>query len=240
MARIAGVERDLAVVMSRLESDKVPPDVDGRFPALARDARRFRRSMLTKGRLLTLWEAVQSVAELDGAAAEVGTYQGGSARFIATAFEATLGHEVPLEVIDTFEGHPQDRLSQYDSAMHMNPSLFTDTSYEDVVKYLSPWQLITVRKGDFSKVAPHLPEQSYRLVHVDVDLYEPTLDCLRYFGHRLVPGGVIVIDDYGSPSCPGVDRAVAEYLAAEPAFRRWGPRAKQLVIERRANISVAA
>lgn len=228
------MERDLALVLSRLEGDKLPRTTDERFLALAGDAKRYRRSMLTKGRLWTLWEAVQNVADLDGAAAEVGTYRGGSARFIAAALEATLGHEVPVEVIDTFEGHPQDRLSEHDSTAHKDPILFTDTSYEDVAAYLSPWTRITVHKGEFSRVAPHLPEQRYRLVHVDVDLYEPMLACLHYFGPRLVPGGVIVLDDFGSPGCPGVDRAAEEFLAADSSFRTWIPRAKQLVLERRA------
>lgn len=240
MARISAVEKDLAIVMSRLDGAKPPHTADQRFLALAYDAKRLRRTMLTKGRLWTLWEAVQNVADLDGAVAEVGTYRGGSARFIAASLEATLGHEVPIEVIDTFEGHPQDRLSEHDSEVHKDPSLFTDTSYEDVAAYLSPWERATVHKGEFSSVAPHLPDQRYRLVHVDVDLYEPTLACLRYFGPRLVPGGVIVLDDFGSPGCPGVDRAAAEYLAADDSFRTWNPRVKQLVLERRTRASVAA
>jgi O-methyltransferase len=238
--RISAVEKDLAFVMSRLESTKLPQTTDARFLALARDAKRMRRSMLTKSRLWTLWEAVQNVSDLEGAAAEVGSYRGGSARFIASAFELALGHEVPVEVIDTFAGHPQEKLSEHDSAVHKDPTLFTDTSYEDVAEYLSPWEQITVHQGEFSAVAPRLPDRRYRLVHLDVDLYEPMIECLEYFGPRVVPGGVIVVDDYGSPGCPGVDRAVHEFLAAESSFRTWTPRVKQIVLERRAADGPAA
>jgi O-methyltransferase len=231
--RISAVERDLALVLNRLDSAK-QPEADGRFSVLARDAKRMRRSMLTKSRLWTLWEAVRNVSDLDGAAAEVGSYRGGSARFIASAFEAVLGHEITVEVIDTFAGHPQEKLSEHDSTAHKDPTVFTDTSYEDVAAYLAPWQEITVHQGEFSAVAQRLPDRRYRLVHLDVDLYEPMADCLRYFGPRVVPGGVIVVDDYGSPGCPGVDRAAHEFLAADGEFKTWTPRVKQLVLERRA------
>ncbi|MGH8764347.1 MAG: TylF/MycF/NovP-related O-methyltransferase [Burkholderiales bacterium] len=48
----------------------------------------------------------------------------------------------------------------------------------------------------------------YRFVHVDVDLYQPTLDCFEYFWPRLVPGAVMVCDDY---NWPGGRQAVEEF-----------------------------
>ncbi len=231
MARIAAIEKDLEIVLSRVDgASNVPLHTDERFLALAGRIKRTRRTMLTKGRLWTLWEAAQNVAHLDGAAAEIGTYRGGTAYFIAATFAEVIGQPAVVEVIDTFEGHPQDKLSEHDSQTHKDPSLFTDTTYEDVVRYLAPFESVTVHKGEFSTVAPRLPDQQYRLVHVDVDLYEPTLDCLRYFGPRLVPGGVIVVDDFGSPGCPGVDRAAKEWFDANQGFGSWSPRTKQLVI----------
>ena len=45
------------------------------------------------------------------------------------------------------------------------------------------------------------------MVHVDVDLYEPTRDSFRFFFERLSPGGRIVCDDY---SWEGARKAVRE------------------------------
>ncbi len=60
----------------------------------------------------------------------------------------------------------------------------------------------------------------WSFVHVDVDLYEPTLACLEYFVPRLAPGGVIINDDYGSQSFPGAGRAWDLYFEdfGLPAF----------------------
>ncbi len=56
-----------------------------------------------------------------------------------------------------------------------------------------------------------LPEQRYRFVHVDVDLYRPTLGAFTYFYPRLEQGGMLVTDDY---NWPGARKAVDEFCAA--------------------------
>ena len=53
-------------------------------------------------------------------------------------------------------------------------------------------------------------------VHVDVDLYEPTLASLAFFYPRMNPGGVMVCDDYGFTTCPGATKAVDEFLHDKP------------------------
>jgi len=58
-------------------------------------------------------------------------------------------------------------------------------------------------------------------VHIDVDLYQPTLAALEYFYPRLAAGGIIVCDDYGSLSFPGAYKAVEEFSRKynEPILR---------------------
>jgi O-methyltransferase len=80
---------------------------------------------------------------------------------------------------------------------------------------------------------PNLEESPYRLVHIDTDLYQPTIVCLDYFGQRISPGGVIVIDDYASKKCPGVPKAVSEYLARTDQFQSWDMRTEQLMLVKR-------
>ena len=56
----------------------------------------------------------------------------------------------------------------------------------------------------------------FSFVHIDVDLYEPTHDSLSFFYERLVPGGIIVCDDYGSEACPGAYKACNDFIADKP------------------------
>lgn len=61
-------------------------------------------------------------------------------------------------------------------------------------------------------------EPCFALVSLDPDLYEPTLEGLRYFYPRLAPGGRILIHDYTSCQFEGVKMAVDEYCRAHGLF----------------------
>ena len=52
----------------------------------------------------------------------------------------------------------------------------------------------------------------FSFVHIDVDLYQPTLDCLEFFFPKLVSGGIIVCDDYNSSQFPGAKNAWDYYF----------------------------
>jgi hypothetical protein len=79
---------------------------------------------------------------------------------------------------------------------------------------LADYPDIAFHKGWLPHVLRELPERRWAFVHVDVDLYEPTLGCLEYFVPRLAPGGIIVNDDHASPLFPGGGLAWDEYCKA--------------------------
>jgi hypothetical protein len=58
------------------------------------------------------------------------------------------------------------------------------------------------------------PELRIALLHVDVDVYEPTVTILNHLFDRMVPGGLVVFDDYGKVA--GETRAVDELLQRRP------------------------
>ncbi len=51
------------------------------------------------------------------------------------------------------------------------------------------------------------------LLHLDMDLYEPTLYALERLWDLVVPGGVIVLDEYGLPPWGGEAAAFDEFVA---------------------------
>ena len=68
-------------------------------------------------------------------------------------------------------------------------------------------------KGWIPPILQQLPEQPWAFMHIDVDLYEPTKACLEYFYPRMLPGGIIVTDDYITPQYPGCRKAWSEFCA---------------------------
>lgn len=172
-----------------------------------------RTTLLGYDRLYTLWTLLQGIPLKGVALAEVGTYRGGSAHFMASVLEG-LGASCPLLVFDTFEGHA---VVDSDADGPHEIGQFSDTSFEAVSAYLSPFKNVKVFKGDFLKTSATTPalDGRFALVHADVDVYSVTKHILETFADRMVPGGVIVVDDYGFTTCPGAKKAVDEFAVTE-------------------------
>jgi O-methyltransferase len=66
---------------------------------------------------------------------------------------------------------------------------------------------------------------------VNVDLYRSVRDCIEFLYPRMVPGGFLVFDDYGFPSCPGARRAVDEAFAKRPEVPICLPTGQCLVVK---------
>ena len=71
-------------------------------------------------------------------------------------------------------------------------------------------------KGDCRLTVPEYCENNpglrISLLHLDLDLYEPTLTALEYLYPRVVPGGIVILDEYGMEGFPGETKAVEDYF----------------------------
>ncbi len=186
------------------------------FGELAAGVVAERNTYLHLDRLYTLWQTAQAMPASAAAVAEVGTYQGGSAKFVAEVL-GRAGRPLPFYVCDTFEGHVAVD-PELDRA-HAVGKQFRSTSLDRVAAYLKNYDFVRVLKGDIRETAASFAgERGFGLVHIDVDVYPITKFCLEFFATRVVPGARIVVDDYGSRTCPGVKKAVDDFVEATPAF----------------------
>jgi hypothetical protein len=182
------------------------------FGPLAAEALRTGRCLLYYDRLFTLYNALKNLQRRNHEKVgiiEVGVFRGGTSYFLANAIQQ-LALDATFHACDTFTGHAEaDVRDDYD---HHLPALFGDSSADAVGQLLAPFPHASVHVGRVQETFEQLPKR-IGLVHLDVDLYEPTLFCLRRFVPNMVPGGMIVVDDYRSLSCPGVIRAIDDFLA---------------------------
>jgi O-methyltransferase len=187
------------------------------FGDLARRVRRKRRTFLHYDRLYTLWQGVAAMPPDARAVVEIGSHRGGSARFIGDALRA-LGRELPFYVCDTFKGHVV--VDPEVDGRHGVGKQFAGIDVARVASYLQDLPFVRIVEGDIRETSRQMAdEHAIGFMHLDVDVYPVTRFCLDFFGPRLVPGGTIVVDDYGLKTCPGAKRAVDEFVAANPRFR---------------------
>lgn len=162
------------------------------------DARRFR----------SIYDLCAQVELLPGGTAEVGVYKGGTAYMISRALPSAV-----CWLFDTFEGLPE---ASPEHDLHSKGD-FSDVDEKAVRAFLESPN-VSIHKGIFPQghLWLNMVEPTFKLVHLDVDLYQSTLDCLEYFYPRMVPGGVIITDDYEWKGTPGVTKAFNEFFEGKP------------------------
>lgn len=162
-----------------------------------------RRMAMTTADALQLFNAAESVAKIDGAAAEVGVFQGASARIVLEALP-----DKTLHLFDTFAGMP-DAQDGLDKGQYEGP-------LESVREYLNSPR-VRFHKGYFPRDTGHeVADERFAFVHLDIDYYDGTLGALEFFWPRMNRGGVLITHDYGYPMLPGPAKAFAEFFKNRP------------------------
>lgn len=164
-------------------------------------------------RCYELWQLVQKVHSLDPAAGilEVGVWRGGTAGIMAQQL-LKLHSTATLYLADTFTGVAKagSNDSFYSGGEHHDTSQLIA---EDLLKNTSGYAHYKILKGIFPEDTAHeiAPTEKFGLCHIDVDVYDSAKDILEWVWDRLIPGAVVVFDDYGFHSCTGVTKLVEEY-----------------------------
>lgn len=161
---------------------------------------------------------LQSTLQLPGDVIECGVFRGMSLRRIGLE----LAEHAPNKTVfglDSFEGFPSERVGRVDQAflrflplLRRKFKMCNDTP-ERLERFFKCYgvQGTTVR-GYFSETLSQFENHKFCFIHLDCDIYESYKECLDFLYPKLVPGGVMVFDDYRSPKWPGAEKAVDEFF----------------------------
>jgi O-methyltransferase len=166
-------------------------------------------TLVDKTRCWILYQSARQVASLAGDIGEVGVFKGGTAKLLA---KTAAQSKKTLHLFDTFLGMPE---TDPEKDIHKAGD-FSDTSLERVQAFLSDCDNVRFYQGIFPHTSGPIEQTPFSMVHVDVDIYQSVIDCCRFFYPRVIRGGLIIFDDYGFLSCPGVKKAVDEFFLDKP------------------------
>ncbi len=184
------------------------------------------RTLLYYDRLYTIYQAVRYVVRRYASTdvemlnlAEVGVYKGGTSYFISSLLARLKCSRAALHGFDTFEGHAAIDIAteNFREPFH-KAGMFSETAFDSVRAYLEQFPYARLYQGRFQETCDQVRGRPFHFVHLDVDLYEVTRAGLEFFDEHLVTGGIIVVDDYGFYTCPGVKRAVDEFIEPRPHY----------------------
>ncbi len=166
----------------------------------------------------------ESVRQLPGCVVECGVWRGGMSAGIGTV----LGPERTYFLFDSFQGLPPAQRIDGQAALEWQKNTNSPIYYDNcsappefahramALAGIKSYQLI---EGWFSETLPvfSLPEK-IALLRLDADWYESTMICLDTFFDHVVPGGLIILDDYYT--WDGCSRAVHDFLSRRSALEK--------------------
>lgn len=152
-------------------------------------------------------EEISKQTIISGAVAEAGVYRGEFAKQINKYFPNNN-----LYLFDTFEGFSEADIKLEQKESQAVEGHYANTSEEIVLGKMSNPDRVIIRKGYFPETTKlGVSDSSFIFVNLDMDLYQPTLDGLRYFYPKMIEGGVILIHDFYSLTFPNVEQAVLDF-----------------------------
>ena len=154
-----------------------------------------------ENRKRAFFQYAKELKDIPGACAEVGVFQGDTAKIINSAFA-----DRKLYLFDTFNGFDVrdveiDEKKGFSAAQTGD---YCDTSIELVLQKMKYPQQCVIKKGYFPETAEGLEETF----------------AFEWFGERLAKGGFLISHDYYTESYGGVAQAIDEYVNEHPALYR--------------------
>jgi len=186
---------------------------DSEFVSAREMAKRRGIKGIPHDRCYVLLESMRQVRHVPGHLAECGSRYGKSSLFLLTSMGDAS--EKSLHIFDSFEGLSKPGTHDLDEAgetfwEHGDLAVLEDNLRRNLAGF---GDRLVLHKGWIPERFHEVEDERFSLVHIDVDLYEPTRDAVTFFYPRVNPGGVIICDDYGSSLCPGAKRAIDEFFS---------------------------
>jgi O-methyltransferase len=205
---------------------KFPADVGKEFPEIWNLVKH--RTMTGREKGFYLHQAVRYITahQIPGAIVECGVWRGGSMLNVAHTLARLGATDRELFLFDTFSGmsEPTERdvhLGRRTAAATLlerqprHSQTWARASLEDVqdgftsVDY--PRERLHFVQGKVEDTIPERAPEQIAILRLDTDWYESTRHELTHLYPRLAPGGVLIIDDYGT--WKGSKDATDEFLA---------------------------
>ena len=183
-------------------------------------------TLTTYERIISLIRTIDYISEsnLVGDIVECGVWKGGSMMAVALALTRNKQTHRVLHLFDTFDGMPPptdldkdflgNSAARQMEIQNKDASIWARAQLDEVTENMNstayPRENLRFVKGKVEDTLPAKAPDSIALLRLDTDWYESTKHELDHLFPRLVPGGVLIVDDYGH--WQGARKAVDEYV----------------------------
>jgi O-methyltransferase len=160
-----------------------------------------------------LWAAEHGLS-LPGDFVECGVNSGIISRAIC---EYVDFRNVPKQffLFDTFEGIPEFQATpeEREHVRGKNARIYREC-YEETKQTFAPFPNVRLVRGTVPESLSSAPIDRVAYLSIDMNVAFPEIAALEYFWERLVPGAIVVLDDYGFEGHRGQYEAVNAFASA--------------------------
>jgi hypothetical protein len=171
-------------------------------------------------KILTHYELFKMTNDLPGAIVECGVFKGASLSRFA-GFRDLFGNNLSRKIIgfDMFGPFPETNFEDDKSYRQKFIDGAGDESIgidqlKSILSHKGVDKNVELIAGDITKTVPDYinknPHLKISLLNLDTDIYEPAVTILEELYSRIVTGGILILDDYGT--FPGETKAVDEFF----------------------------
>ena len=147
---------------------------------------------------------------------ETGVWRGGACIYMRAVLKVFGIVDRSIWVADSFSGLPKpdaERYPEQDQGDLHHTFKELAVSLETVQENFSKYGLLDGQvkflQGWFKDTLPDAPIDRIAVLRLDGDMYSSTMDALQALGHKVSPGGFIIVDDFGAVA--GCRQAIADY-----------------------------
>jgi hypothetical protein len=171
------------------------------------------------GKILAHYELYKMTKGLEGAIVECGIFKGASFVRFAGFRDLIEGSEKKVIGFDTFGAFPPSTLKEDDPHIkhwveNAGEQSISKEQLREVMRKKGIDKNVELVEGDVVKTVPAYvathPDLTISLLNLDTDIYDPAVAVLEHLWPKLVPGGVLILDDYNV--FPGETKAVDDFF----------------------------
>jgi O-methyltransferase len=144
-----------------------------------------------------LWAAQQAL-RLPGDFVECGTNTGIYARAMLSYLDIE-GSGKQFYLLDTFDGIPDAQMTAAESAARKDYNAAYFDCWELVQRTFAPFSSVRLIRGAIPGTLDGIASSAIAFASIDLNVAQPEIEAITFLWDRLVPGAIVVIDDYGWP-----------------------------------------
>ncbi len=203
-----------------------PADLLANFPIYAR--------RVTLKRFLAYYELYRQTIGLPGDIVELGVFRGNTLMMFGNFLEAReIGNRTKrvwgfdnfagFSELTTEDGPEVPRLQKVQGGFSPHEyyeELQAALEIYDSDRFIPFKKRVELIVGDVEKTIPEFvannPGLRISILHLDIDLYRPTMAGLKHLYPHVVRGGIVIFDEYAITEWSGESHAADEFLADHP------------------------